>query len=73
MKCLIMTAAIASFLTIAVAAAASHAAAPRPEAGTGQGVVVLETEGSAGISVRIAEELGRAYEMMDRDGGYYRR
>ena len=27
--------------------------------GTGQGVVVLETEGSAGISVRIAEELAR--------------
>jgi uncharacterized protein len=59
MKCLIMTAAIASFLTTSAAAAPSCAAASGPEAGTGQGVVVLETEGSAGISVRIAEELAR--------------
>jgi TRAP-type uncharacterized transport system substrate-binding protein len=59
MKCLIMIAAIASFLTLAVAAAPSHAAAPGLDVGTSQGVVVLETEGSPGISGRIAEELAR--------------
>ena len=37
----------------------SHAATPQPDAGAGQGVVMLETEGSAGISVRMAEELAR--------------
>jgi uncharacterized protein len=52
--------AAALFLTIAAATASSHAGTPQPEAGIRQGVVVLETEGSAGISVRIAEELARA-------------
>jgi uncharacterized protein len=35
----------------------SNAAAPRPDAGVNRGVVQLETGGSAGISVRIAEDL----------------
>jgi uncharacterized protein len=52
--------AAALFLTIAAATASSHAGTLQPEAGTGQGVVVVETEGSTGISVRIAEELARA-------------
>src|SRR5271169_2389671 len=61
MKCSIKSAAVvALFLAIAAATAPSHAAASHPEVGTSQGVVVLETEGSAGISVRIAEELARA-------------
>ena len=38
----------------------SQAAPPQPEVGNTRGVIVLETEGSAGISVRIAEELARA-------------
>jgi hypothetical protein len=65
MKCSIMPAAAITLLvslTIAVAtitAAPSYAATAQPEAGTSQGVVVFETEGSAGISVRIAEELTR--------------
>jgi TRAP-type uncharacterized transport system substrate-binding protein len=45
--------------THSVATASSRAATPQPEAGTDQGVVVIETEGSPGISVRIAEELAR--------------
>ena len=44
---------------MSVKAAPSPAATAQPETGTSQGVVVLETEGSAGISVRVAEELGR--------------
>jgi uncharacterized protein len=59
MKRSIISAAIALFLTVGAAAASSHAAAPKSDAGTGQGVVVFETEGGAGISVRIAEELAR--------------
>jgi uncharacterized protein len=39
------------------AATASNAAPPRPEAGVNRGVVELETGGSSGISVRIAEDL----------------
>jgi hypothetical protein len=35
----------------------SNAAAPRPDTGVNRGVVELETGGSAGISVRIAEDL----------------
>src|ERR1700747_2462571 len=58
MKCSIIRAAVALFLVL-IPTASSRAATPQPEAGTGQGVVVLETEGSAGISVRIAEELAR--------------
>jgi uncharacterized protein len=58
MECSIIRTAVALILTI-VAATASRAATPQPEAGAGQGVVELETEGSAGISVRIAEELAR--------------
>ena len=50
---------VALFLTIAAATAPSHAAATQPEVGISQGVVVLETESSAGISVRIAEELAK--------------
>jgi TRAP-type uncharacterized transport system substrate-binding protein len=59
MKFPIIPAAVALFLTIAAATASSHAGTPQPEAGTSQSVVVLETEGSAGTSVRIAEELAR--------------
>jgi uncharacterized protein len=59
MKCrIIPAAAIALLITTAVAIASSQAT-PQPEAGSSQGVVMLETEGSAGISVRIAEELAR--------------
>jgi TRAP transporter TAXI family solute receptor len=50
---------VALFLAIAAATAPSHAAPTQPEVGISQGVVVLETESSAGISVRIAEELGK--------------
>jgi uncharacterized protein len=59
MKRSVMAAAIALFLTIVTVTAASRAATPQAAAGTSQGAVVLETEGSAGISVRIAEELAR--------------
>ena len=59
MKLSILPAAIALFLTIVMVAGSSHAATPQPDAGAGQGVVMLETEGSAGISVRMAEELAR--------------
>jgi uncharacterized protein len=58
---IVQRAGIALFLSVAGLAAASHAAPPRPEeAASTPGVVVLETEESAGISVRIAEELARA-------------
>jgi|SRR5271166_2853905 len=60
MKCSIMPAAIALFLLATALTAPSHAAPPQPAAGTSQSTIVLETEGSAGISVRIAEELARA-------------
>ena len=59
MKLSILPAAIALFLTIVMVAGSSHAATPQPDAGAGQGVVMLETEGSGGISVRMAEELAR--------------
>jgi uncharacterized protein len=60
MKCSIMpAAAITLLVSLTITAAPSYAATAQPEAGTSQGVVVLETEGSAGISVRIAEELTR--------------
>ena len=56
----IMTVAVvALFLAIAAAAALSHAAVSGPDLGSNQGVVLLETESSNGISVRIAEELAR--------------
>jgi uncharacterized protein len=51
--------AIALFIPIAAIPLLSHAASPQPEAPTNRGVVVLETGGSAGISVRIGEELAR--------------
>ena len=54
-----ISAAIAIFLTIVTVTASSRAATPQPDAGAGQGIVMLETEGSAGISVRMAEELAR--------------
>jgi uncharacterized protein len=81
MKCSIMPAAAITLLvslTIAAAtitAAPSYAATAQPEAGTSQGVVVLETEGSAGISVRIAEELTRVVndvEAADITGNWFR-
>jgi TRAP transporter TAXI family solute receptor len=50
---------VALFLAIAAATAPSHAAATQPEVGISQGIVVFETESSAGISVRIAEELAK--------------
>jgi hypothetical protein len=60
MKCSIMPAVVVALsLSLTIKAALSPAATAQPEAGTSQGVVVLETEGSAGISVRVAEELGR--------------
>ena len=60
MKCSITTAnVVAVFLAIAAAAAPSHAAMSEPDVGSNQGVVLLETESSSGISVRIAEELAR--------------
>ena len=59
MKCWTMSAAFALFITVGVVVASSQAATSQPEARTGQGIVMLETEGSAGISVRIAEDLGR--------------
>jgi uncharacterized protein len=57
---IILAAAIALFLAVAELTPVAHAAPPQPEAGLNPGVVVLETEGSAGISVRIAEELASA-------------
>src|ERR1700730_3485665 len=60
MKCSIMPAAVVALsLSLTIKAAPSPAATAQPEAGTSQGVVVLETEGGAVISVRVAEELGR--------------
>jgi uncharacterized protein len=60
MKCSIMTAAVvALFLAITAAAARSHAAVSEIDVGSNHGVVLLETESSSGISVRIAEELAR--------------
>ena len=51
MKCSIMPAAVVALsLSLTIKAALSPAATAQPEAGTSQGVVVLETEGSAGIS-----------------------
>jgi len=49
----------ASLFLTSLAVTSSGAATPQSDAGIGQGVVVLESEGSAGISVRIAEELVR--------------
>jgi TRAP-type uncharacterized transport system substrate-binding protein len=57
---IISAAAIALFLAVAALTGLSHAAPPQPAVGFNRGVVVLETEGSAGISVRTAEELARA-------------
>jgi uncharacterized protein len=54
-----ISAAIALFLAIVTITGASRAATPQSDAGAGQGIVMLETEGSAGISVRVAEELAR--------------
>ena len=59
MKDSIISAAIALFLAIVTVTGSSRAATPQPDAGASQGIVVLETEGSAGISVRMAEELAR--------------
>jgi hypothetical protein len=51
---------IAALLSLAAHTTCSPAATPRSEAGSSPGVVVLEIEGGAGISVRMAEELARA-------------
>jgi uncharacterized protein len=59
MKPSMISAAIAIFLTIVTVTGSSRAATPQPDARAGQGIVMLETEGSAGISVRMAEELAR--------------
>jgi|SRR6516225_4037849 hypothetical protein len=53
----IAAAAIFILLSFAAVTTLSGAAALRPEAGVNRGVVELETGGSAGISVRIAEDL----------------
>jgi uncharacterized protein len=59
MKYSIITAAvIALVLDIATATKPSHAASEL-DVRTKQGIVLLETEGSSGISVRVAEELAR--------------
>jgi TRAP-type uncharacterized transport system substrate-binding protein len=58
---IVLRVAIALFLSVPALAALSHAGTPRPEqAASTPGVVVLETEGSPAISVRIAEALARA-------------
>jgi uncharacterized protein len=54
-----ISAAIALFLAVVTITGASRAASPQPDSGAGQGIVMLETEGSAGISVRMAEDLAR--------------
>jgi TRAP transporter TAXI family solute receptor len=61
MKFSITTVALAAlFVAIAAAAAPSYAAAASdPDLGQKGRVILLETEGSTGISVRIAEELGK--------------
>src|SRR5215472_9322128 len=59
MKRSVMAAAIALFLTIVAGTAASPAATPQAAAGTSQGAVVFETEGSVWISSRSDEELAR--------------
>jgi TRAP-type uncharacterized transport system substrate-binding protein len=51
---------IAAFLSFVALTTLSRGATPPSEAGSHPGMVVLETEGSAGISVRMAEELARA-------------
>jgi TRAP transporter TAXI family solute receptor len=56
---MILAAGTVLFITVAVPIACPQGATPQPEVGASQGVVVLETEGSAGISVRMAEELAR--------------
>jgi TRAP transporter TAXI family solute receptor len=56
---IISASAIALFLAVGALTGPSHAATLQPEVGFNRGVVVFETEGSAGISVRIAEELAR--------------
>jgi len=57
---IIPSGAVALFLSVAALAVLSHAATLQSAAVSNLGVVVLETEGSTGISVRIAEELARA-------------
>jgi uncharacterized protein len=60
MKCwIILAAGIVLFIAIAVPIACPKGASPQLEVGASQGVVVLETEGSTGISVRMAEELAK--------------
>lgn len=60
MKCpLIPAAAVSLALTFASFATLSRAATPRPESDINRGVVELETASSAGISVRIAEDLAK--------------
>jgi uncharacterized protein len=56
---IIFAAVIGLFLTITVITPSAQAATPQPEVAASQGVVILETEGSIGSSVRIAEELAR--------------
>ena len=51
---------IAAFLSLVTNTAALRAATRYSEAASMPGVVVLETESSAGVSVRMAEELARA-------------
>ena len=51
---------IAAVLSLVALTTLSRAGAPRSESGSNAGLVMLETEGSAGVSVRMAEELARA-------------
>jgi TRAP-type uncharacterized transport system substrate-binding protein len=51
---------IVVFLSFVADTTISRAAPPRSEAASNPGVILLETEGSAGSTVRMAEELTRA-------------
>ena len=57
---IISAAAIALFLAAEALTRVSYAAPPQSEAGFRGGVVVFETDGRVGISVRMVEELAKA-------------
>jgi hypothetical protein len=59
MRYSIIRAAIGLSFILTAVTASLHAATPQPEVAIGRGLVTLETESSAGISVRIAEEIAR--------------
>src|SRR5262245_56196194 len=59
MKTWIIVAAAVVFFPFAAPAASSKTATPSPDIAVNRGIVELEVGGSAGISVRIAEDLSR--------------